>query len=234
MRHLLILAAVAGASWFDEPDAIEPIPDPISRNVLSIDEAAINAAGRIRAKIIVTVASPTSFACPACDGMESKARVEGWHDGDADIDLRWIKQDVPGATAYPWITAEGHQTIYGRTGINGIRQWLKLPAVKVSAAVGAVTIGTIDGKALRDFQANITADGVYQFGGAKLTVPKSMPNTVELTPERQAVKFTGAKPRLSYGSGWLAVSQPVAGFVATRETLTVQLDGFPDLVLSVR
>jgi hypothetical protein len=226
---MIILFAVLSATWFDE---IVPEPHVEPRAVLSIDDSAIESL-KPRKKKIVTVYSPSSFSCPQCEKMKTDAKSSGWYAGDSDIDLHWVTGDIPSAKFYPWMVADGHSPIYGRTDISGLRLWLNLPQGKAAQAMGSVTVGKIDGKALRAFQASIPVDGVIQFGAAKFTIPKSMATQIDISPERQAVKFTSTKPRLSYGSGWLSVSQAVSSVVATRETLTIALDGFPDLVLKV-
>jgi hypothetical protein len=89
-------------------------------------------------KIKVRVTSPSSFVCAPCEAMKAEAERDGWKSGDADIEIEWVKGDVPGATAYPWITSPGKINIYGKTNIGGLRVWLELPAVKPSRqAIGA-------------------------------------------------------------------------------------------------
>jgi hypothetical protein len=90
-------------------------------------------------RVKVRVHSPSSFVCAPCEAMKAEAERDGWKSGDIDIEIEWVREDVVGATAYPWITSPGKINIYGRTNIRGLRMWLGLPAVKPSqAAIGAV------------------------------------------------------------------------------------------------
>jgi len=81
-------------------------------------------------KIKVRVHSPASFVCAPCESMKADAERDGWKTGDADIEIEWVREDVAGAVAYPWITSPGKINIYGKTNIGGLRIWLGLPAVK--------------------------------------------------------------------------------------------------------
>ena len=93
----------------------------------------------MRQKIKVRIHSPSSFVCAPCEAMKTEADRDGWKFGDSDIEIEWVKEDVAGATAYPWITSPGKINIYGRTNIRGLRMWLGLPAVKPSReAIGGI------------------------------------------------------------------------------------------------
>lgn len=252
--YVLIFSAVL-STWFDVDDvAPEPKPDIVpvpvvegcqcgcgkmeckcgkaagvgcTAPMLSIDETALNALAPQHKEKLIVYRMPN---CPACDRLERDGH------GDADVSIEHAGKQAPfPVTAYPIIfSPRTGQYLTGYASIQQIRLWLKLPAVKASPlAVGAVTVGKIDGKALREFQAKIPADGVIKFDGASITIPKSMATQIDVTPDRQAIKFTGSKPRLTYGSGWLAVSQAVNGIFVTRDLLTIGLDGFPDICLRV-
>lgn len=215
------------------PDTL-PDRDQSTGATLRIDDAALDQI-TARQKIVVTVASPASFACGHCDAMKADATKRGWLNGDADIDLKWITMDVPGATGYPWITSPGRMTIYGRTDLAGLRQWLGLPAVKPAQAIGGVTVGTIRARESIDQIFNAirhSPNGCgVQFGQVIVNIPAQMQQTVDLDGSRLRIVFSGTKPTVSYGSGWLKVARSVSSVTMTRELLTVGVDGFPDLAL---
>lgn len=102
------------------------------------DTQESNSPAPMRQKTKVRIHSPSSFVCAPCESMKAEAERDGWKSGDSDIEIEWVKGDVPEATAYPWITSPGKINIYGKTNIGGLRMWLGLPAVKPSQrAIGA-------------------------------------------------------------------------------------------------
>lgn len=240
-------AAVAVAVVVDDllqtklPELPDTLPDRNQRtdrtgSPLRIDDGALEQI-TARPRIVVTVYSPSSFPCAKCDGMKADAKQNGWENGDADIDLQWVTSDVLGATSYPWITSAGRMTIYGKTNIGGLRQWLNLPAVKPAQAISGVTVGTVRAREALDniFSAvQQSPNGCsVRFGQSLISIPAKMQQTVELDGTRLRVAFNGTKPTVSYGSGWLKVARSVSSITITRELLTVGVDGFPDLALRV-
>jgi hypothetical protein len=199
--------------------------------VLTIDDAAIDSLKPQHKEEVVVY---TQAGCGPCERMKGE-----FPNGDADVLVRFTDAPAPFLiTAYPTIyLPRANVSLVGYRSLQQIRQWLSLPAVKPSArAIGSVTVGTINGDAIRSILDQVKATkagGVITVGNAALTVPARMSTDVELTPEVMSVRFTATKPRLSYGSGWLAVSQPISAISASRSTVVIGLDGFPDLVLRV-
>lgn len=201
-----------------------------SKPVLSIDDELLADIQGFKHELNVYRTHPCRF----CDDIE---RNHGH--GDRDVRLNHTGKAAPfPVTGYPIIhNPKTGQYLTGYVTMPQIRAWLKLPAVTPAKAIGAVTVGTINGEGLRAVLDQIepakNGGGIIKVGGASLTIPDKMPCAVGATPDKLAVGFPGPKPRLAYGSGWLGVSQTVNGITATRELLTIGLDGFPDICLRV-
>lgn len=200
--------------------------------VLSINDAAIESI-KPAPRTLVTIYSPT-WHCPPCAAMKADAELNHWKDGDADIEIKWVVNDQPpGVTGFPWIVS-GNQIFRGQRNMQQIRAWLGLPLQPTVKAVSSVRIGTIDGAAINSFLDSIPETGVIEFGGAKVTIPPRMATQIDVSRVEVKVAFTGTKPKVSYGSGWLSVSRSVSHVAVNRGTVVVGVDGFPDLVLAVR
>ncbi len=200
-----------------------------AKPVLSIDDDVLAAMHKPKTKLIVY----RTFPCVHCDRLEQNAGH-----GDADILLEHANAPAPfPVSGHPVIfNPENRQYVVGYRTMDQIRKDLNLPRSSVKA-IGAVTVGTINGDGLQALLDQIepakNGGGMITVSGASLTIPDKMPCAVSATHDQFAIAFPGPKPRVAYGSGWLAVSQPVNGITASRSLLTIGLDGFPDIALKV-
>lgn len=237
LLHTIVVAlemlsiAAPPISWLDEDD--RQGPPVVKPAVLMIDDAAMESIGQ-RSKIVVTVHSPSSFRCPPCEAMKRSAKDGGWESGDTEIELRWSTGDVYGATAYPWIVS-GQKVKVGSTDLAGIRKWLGTE--ERVQAMQAVAVGSIRGRDVVDAVLSRVSVGdgssVIRFGSATISVPAKMDQIVQLSGDGLRVSFVGEKPRVSYGSGWLKIGRSVSFLDVSRDSLTVGVDGFPDLKLRI-
>lgn len=206
-----------------------------SKPLLTLDAAALGSIKPLPKREKLLVYSQAN--CGPCDRFRTDNGA-----GDADIGIEYPEGAPPFAVAgFPAIYSPSRRAIrVGYATMPELRAWLGLPAVRPAAvlgAVGAVTVGTIDGAGIRAALAKLRSSGkstVLTIEGAEIIVPATLSIELSTSPERVAIRFPATpRPRLSLGSGLMKISQPISALAFSGELLTVGLDGFPDLAFRV-
>ncbi len=161
--------------------------------------------------------------------------------GDATIRIEWRHEEIPPEIAKqsgtaPSLTYRGKvlwQSPVGQT-LATIKSRVREMQGTQAAIVAAVNVGTIQGRAavatlLQAVTKQRTGESLLVFGSSSVILPPKMRCALEMSPESVRVTFDGPKPMVRYGSGILSVSRPITFIGANRDTMTIGVDGFPDL-----
>jgi hypothetical protein len=205
--------------------------------VIMLDVKAIDA--------ITTLVPPLEAYDPAwcgvCKQNRATLKAQGVEFGTPDCPIVWKGAEYPSRSwqpaGYPmFYDPMTGKHIYGRKTMDELRAFAQLRP-PVAFAVGATNVGTIKGRdALAKLFAQVMqsrGESVIQFGPASVTIPDGMTCDVTFTPQILRVKFSGKKPAVRVGTGWLSLGRPVAGLSIAQDRVAISIDGFPDLSLTV-
>lgn len=103
--------------------------------------------------------------------------------------------------------------------------------------VQAMTLGKLAiRKPVRDLLSRVIVSGgqtEIRFGSAAIILPSEMQQVVSFPLKGIAITFTGKKPRLRYGSGFLSLGADINSVVLTETQLVLGVAGVPDVALEI-
>lgn len=239
MREILFLAAMIGfltvcmqavcpgAEHFIVTESHAPaVP------VMTLNTEALQQLEQSRKREFIVYMAP--FACPPCvythaqcgDGGE-QFLVRYAPASEADFEIK----------AYPAVfLPDVRKAHYGGVNLQGLAAIdRKHPRPK---NVSAVTIGTIQAKFLMEkVLAAIRPTGntrTIDLGSAAIILPATLNSSTKFAPDSISIAFTGERPKLRVGNGWLSAARDVSAITASQNMLTVGVDGFSDLVFALQ
>lgn len=201
----------------------EPEPDAGAILGTAIEQAAAN---RPR-KIVVF----TQVGCGPCNRMHNEDVP-----GD-DLDLEFRQEQPVWLESFPaiWLP-DVNRVAYGYHSHADLRAVLARNPV-APKAVQAMTLGKLAiRKPVRDLLSLVIVSGgqtEIRFGSAAIILPSEMQHVVSWPLKGIAITFTGKRPRLRYGSGFLSLGADINSVVLTETQLVLGVAGVPDVALEI-